>query len=175
MTDIDSSAVDCAGCALHGAGHDKSGRRQFLRDLAFAAAALAAVGSRAGAMPLHLMESIAMRAETATYPFPASDGVYIDKKQEVIVVRDAGQVYAFELACPHQNTALRWNAAGHRFQCPKHHSQYAPDGTFIDGRATRGMDRFAVTRDGNNLVVDLDKVFEQDKDAAGWKGAAVTA
>jgi hypothetical protein len=31
-----------------------------------------------------------------------------------------------------------------------------------------------VTKQGNNLVVDLDKVFEQDKDGAGWKAAAVT-
>jgi hypothetical protein len=35
------------------------------------------------------------------------------------------------------------------------------------------MDRFAVQRDGNNLVVNLDKVFEQDKDAAGWTAAEI--
>jgi hypothetical protein len=36
------------------------------------------------------------------------------------------------------------------------------------------MDRFAVSRDGVNLVVNLDKVFEDDRDKAGWNGAAVT-
>ena len=37
------------------------------------------------------------------------------------------------------------------------------------------MDRFAVKHDGGNLIVDLDKVYEQDKDGAGWKAAVVAA
>ncbi|MGB6501808.1 MAG: Rieske (2Fe-2S) protein [Thermoplasmata archaeon] len=158
---------DCGACTLQG-------RREFLRDAAFVAAALAAIGATAGAMPVHLMNAIALTDELATYPLPSTDGVYIDKKQEVIVARVANQVFAFELACPHQNTALRWNAKDHEFQCPKHHSRYAPDGTFIDGRATRSMDRFGVQRQGDNLLVDLDKVFEQDKNGAGWKSAVLT-
>jgi nitrite reductase/ring-hydroxylating ferredoxin subunit len=166
MTHIDSSD-NCGDCIL-------LGRREFLRDAAFAVSALAAIGASAGAMPIKVIHAIAVNGEQATYPIPAADGVNIDKKQEVIVARVGTQVFAFELACPHQNTALHWNDKVHEFQCPKHHSRYKPDGTFIDGRATRNMDRFAVTKQGNNLVVDLDKVFEQDKDAAGWKSAAVT-
>jgi|SRR6185437_2129839 len=166
MTTRDNSN-DCSGCTL-------VGRREFLRDAALAAAALAALGSTANALPVSLMHALSVTDEQATYPLPASDGVFIDKKQEVIVARVGNQVFAFELACPHQNTALRWNDKAHEFQCPKHHSRYKPDGTFIDGRATRNMDRFAVTKQGNSLVVDLDKVFEQDKDEAGWKAAAVT-
>ena len=164
-------AAECSGCELM----QNHGRREFLRDAALAIAALAVVGARAGAMPVHFMNAISASDELATYPFPATDGVYIDSKKEVIVSRSAGQVFAFMLACPHQNTALRWNQKAQKFQCPKHHSQYQPDGTFIDGRATRGMDRFAVKRDGNNLVVNLDKVFEDDRDKAGWKAAAISA
>jgi Rieske Fe-S protein len=165
MTDIKSSA-DCGGCSL-------VGRREFLRDAALAVAGLAVAGGSAGAMPVHFMNAITVRDEMATYPFPAADGVYIDSKKEVIVARSAGQVYAFMLACPHQNTALRWNSKDQKFQCPKHHSQYRPDGTFIDGRATRAMDRFAVKHEGNTLVVNLDKFFEDDRDHAGWLAAAV--
>jgi nitrite reductase/ring-hydroxylating ferredoxin subunit len=167
MTTRDNSSDDCSGCTL-------VGRREFLRDAAIAAAALATFGATAGAMPVNFMHALAATDEQATYPIPSADGVYIDKKQEVIVARVGNQLFAFELACPHQNTALRWNDKVHEFQCPKHHSRYKPDGTFIDGRATRNMDRFAVSKQGNNLVVDLDKVFEQDKDAAGWRSAAVT-
>jgi len=141
------------------------GRRQFLRDATLAVAALA--------LPVHFIEAITVRDEMATYPFPATDGVFIDSKKEVILSRAGGQVFAFMLACPHQNTALRWNSKDQKFQCPKHHSQYKPDGTFIDGRATRSMDRFAVKHDGANLVVNLDKVFEDDRDHTGWLGAAV--
>ena len=162
MTDTQSTA-DCGGCELM----QNHNRREFLRSAAVAVGALA--------LPVHFMEAITMRDEMATYPFPAADGVYIDGKKEVIVARSAGKVYAFMLACPHQNTALRWNQKEQKFQCPKHHSQYKPDGTFIDGRATRAMDRFAVTHDGANLVVNLDKVFEDDRDHSGWLGAAVPA
>jgi nitrite reductase/ring-hydroxylating ferredoxin subunit len=165
VTDTNSSA-GCAGCAL-------TGRRDFLRDAALAVAALAAAGASAGAMPVRLINALAVRDEFVTYPLPAADGVFIDRKNEVIVARAANRVFAFVLSCPHQNTALRWNASDHRFQCPKHQSQYAPDGTFIEGRATRSMDRFAVQRQGDKFVANLDKVFEGDKDPNGWKSAEI--
>jgi nitrite reductase/ring-hydroxylating ferredoxin subunit len=138
------------------------------------AAAVTALGAEARAMPVRALHVTSRRAALATYPLPAEDGVNIDQQNEVIVARISNLVYALVLACPHQNTALRWNATLRRFQCPKHHSQYQQDGTFIDGRAKRSMDRFAVRRDGNNLVVDLDKVFEQDRDASGWNAARLS-
>jgi Rieske Fe-S protein len=91
----------------------------------------------------------------------------------VIVVRAHGQVYAFNLACPHQNVALRWNQGDTQFQCPKHHSKYQPDGTSISGRATRNMDRFAVQRSGDTLTVDLNLLFRSDQQSAQWAAAAV--
>ena len=45
---------------------------------------------------------------------------------------------------------------------------------FIEGRATRGMDRLAVKRDGANVVVDLDRLIKQDVDPAGWSAAVVS-
>ena len=61
-----------------------------------------------------------------------------------------------------------------RFQCPKHKSKYQPDGEFISGRATRGMDRFSIRRAGETVVVDLAVLHKQDTDAAGWNAALVT-
>ena len=84
-----------------------------------------------------------------------------------------GSVYAFSLACPHQNTALRWLGRDARFQCPKHKSKYRPDGTFIEGRATRGMDRFPLRREGDGVVVDLARLLKQTDDAAAWAAAVV--
>ena len=83
------------------------------------------------------------------------------------------RVYAFNLACPHENTALRWRQRDVRFQCPRHESQYQPDGTFIQGRATRNMDRFAVTPAGDSLVVDLSRLFRSDGQPQDWSAAAV--
>jgi hypothetical protein len=35
------------------------------------------------------------------------------------------------------------------------------------------MDRFAVRRDGDKVIVDLDKLYQQDKDSAEWKSAFI--
>lgn len=152
-------------------------RRAFLREAALAAAGvLLALGlspSEAAALPLSLGRPAASAGDEHSYPVPAEDGATIDKENQVILVRYQGSGYAFALSCPHQNTALHWLGDEGRFQCPKHKSKYRPDGTFISGRATRGMDRFAIRHEESNLVVDLAKLFKQDADPEGWKTAVV--
>ena len=154
-------------------------RREFLRDAAgLALGILVGLGlspARAAALPIvHRTGRREPGSGDCNYPVPASDGATIDKEHQVILVRFRGVAYAFALSCPHQNTALRWLAPEGRFQCPKHKSQYQPDGTFITGRATRNMDRMPIHLVGQELVVDAEHVFESDKDAAGWPAAKVT-
>jgi len=152
-------------------------RREFLHDSFLrVAGALIAIGvsrSTAFAMPLDFVEARSRAGSARSYGIPATDGAQIDRQNQVILVRWEGAVYAFNLSCPHQNTALKWDDRDHQFQCPKHHSKYRPDGAFIEGRATRGMDRFAITRDANGITVDLDTLYENDKNAAAWNGAVV--
>lgn len=112
-------------------------------------------------------------AEEVAYPIPGADGATIDKARELILVRHEGSVYAFALSCPHQKTPLRWNESAGRFQCPKHKSTFQPDGAFIDGRATRNMDRYAVRRDGGNVVVNLATLYREDESREGWIGAVL--
>jgi Rieske Fe-S protein len=107
------------------------------------------------------------------YPIPAGDSVNIDRGEAVIVARVQGHAYAFSLACPHQQAAVKWVPADHRFQCTKHDSKYDPQGVHISGRATRNLDRLPIRRDGNMLVVDLDRAFRSDTDPAGWAAATV--
>jgi Rieske Fe-S protein len=163
---------DCAdACPLADAG-----RRAFLRDAALAAAGIAAslgIAGEAGATTLRFIEAIERRQDERTYPIPAADGVHVDKTESVIVARVGNKVWAFSLACPHQNTALRWQPTESRFVCPKHKSKYQADGKYISGRATRSMDRFAVRREGNALVVNLDKLHQQTEDPTGWALAVV--
>jgi arsenite oxidase small subunit len=166
--------ADCTGCALD------PERREFLRSLSAALASLALLGMvprDADAASVRAIVALAaaphdVRGEKR-YPIPATDGVSIDRDSEVIIARAAGKVYAFALACPHQNTALRWNADDHQFQCPKHKSRYRDDGTFIEGRATRNMDRLPVRHDGATLVVDVDALIQQDEHPAEWSAAFV--
>ena len=108
-----------------------------------------------------------------SYPLPAADGVTIDRDAQLILVRFQQRVYVFNLACPHENTALRWKERDGHFQCPRHESQYRPDGTFITGRATRNMDRFAVALAGSSVRVDLNRLFRSDQQASEWVAAAV--
>lgn len=173
MSQTHDSAPDCTGCT-DAIGPD---RRAFLRDAAAAVGAvLVALGSTpldAFARPLAFVAPVATRAQTRAYAVPAADGAQIDRENEVILARWQGAVYAFDLSCPHQHTALRWLASDTRFQCPKHKSKYRPDGSFIEGRATRNMDRFGVRRDGGNVVVDLDALHRSDEDPSGWAAAVV--
>lgn len=174
MSNDINSREDCNGdCSL------PASRRRFLRE-SFAAVATALIGvgmpgASAMAMPLEFIESVGKSDQVVSYPIPAGDGAQIDKKNDVILVRWQGVVYAFNLSCPHQNTALRWEEGDKEFSCPKHHSRFRPTGDYIDesGRATRNMDRFAITRDGAAVRVNLDKMYEADNETTEWNAAMV--
>ncbi len=153
-------------------------RRGFLADAAaFAATVLVSLGAspaRAAAMGLNVVHGVRVGLDEHAYPIPASDGASINNDDYVIIARYEGKAYVFNLSCPHQNTALRWHPDDEQFECPKHHSRYRPDGTFISGRATRSMDRFKVRQDGDKIVADLDTLYRQDKNAAEWNAAFIT-
>jgi len=169
----DPGEAGCSGCTF-------ADRRTFLTQAAaLVAGAMIGLGMSAEgamAMPLGIVTGVRLPSgKDVSYPIPAADGATIDRDNDVILARYQDRVFAFGLACPHQNTALRWLAAEGRFQCPKHKSKYAPDGTFLSGRATRSMDRYAVRKDGANVVVNLDTLFEQDKQQKEWEAASVPA
>ena len=177
MSDIDQQPQSgthaaCGSCTL-------LARRDFLRDAALAAAgaliALGAAPGAAAAAPVQFISALRGGREDKTYPIPAADGTQIDKAGEAILTRWQGKVYAYSLACPHQNTVLKWSDSEKQFECPKHHSRFTPDGIYIkdSGRATRGLDRLAIRKDGANVVVNLDKVYQEDEEEAAWKAAFV--
>ena len=167
-----SDATACHTCPV------ASSRREFLgAAISAVAAAMATLGVARSAFAEGVVSRVrALGAVGAlhSYTIPDADGVHIDHDNDVILVRWENALYAFNLSCPHQNTALRWNESNRRFQCPKHQSRYRPDGQFIDGRATRGMDRLAIKRDGSNIIVDLDRMIKQDEDPTGWNAAMVS-
>jgi nitrite reductase/ring-hydroxylating ferredoxin subunit len=165
------STTRCAGCG------GQPDRRAFLRELAaLAAAAAGSLGvgaSRLAALPIGFATGRPVGSDEAAYPIPGGDGATIDQSHEVILVRWQQAVYAFSLSCPHQKTPLRWQADEHQFRCPKHKSRFQPDGSFIDGRATRNMDRFAIRREGEEVRVALDKLFREDENREAWVDAVV--
>jgi nitrite reductase/ring-hydroxylating ferredoxin subunit len=161
----------CTGCPI-------VDRRAFVEGVTIlvggVVAALGLSPAESRAVSVRFGRALWSRDEEHAYPIPAGDGATIDKENQIILVRFAQKVYAFNLSCPHQNTALHWLAEEGRFQCPKHKSRYQPDGVFISGRATRNMDRFAVRRDSDTVVVDVDKMYRSDRNPAEWEAAVVT-
>jgi Rieske Fe-S protein len=155
--------------------HEPQQRRDFLREAASLVACAALGTSPDGLLGWSVKLTTALRiaGDEAVYPIPAQDETTIDREHEVMLVRDQNRIYAFALWCPHQRTALRWQAEERRFRCPKHKSTFQPDGSFISGRATRALDRYAIRREGDTVVVDLSAVLQEDKDAERWGKAVV--
>jgi nitrite reductase/ring-hydroxylating ferredoxin subunit len=150
-------------------------RRQFLQSTGCFGVAVALLGlssKDASALPVGFTDGTQNGGERQ-YPIPATDGVNIDRQAQLIVVRFNGHAYVFALSCPHQNNALKWVQKDHRFHCTKHDSQYQPDGLYTTGRATRNMDRYAIRREGDSIVVDLHHWFQSDKDPKGWATATI--
>ncbi|MCE9602904.1 MAG: Rieske (2Fe-2S) protein [Gemmatimonadetes bacterium] len=153
-----------------------TGRRTFLRDGLMAVAALTAIAGAAA--PLHALarEYATGRAGAAgmvSYGIPAGDGATIDRTNKVILVRYQGMVHAFDLECPHKGTAVQWQPEQNRFYCPKHKSTFKAEGTRIQGKSPRSLDRYAVRIEGGKVVVDTGTVIDAEANAAGWSAAGV--
>lgn len=163
-------------CAPSATGGGVACRRDFLAEVVSVvacAAALGAVPRTAFGLPIRLTAALRVLGGEAVYPIPQEDGASIDREREVILVRNQNQVYAFGLSCPHQRTALRWQEEERRFQCPKHKSTFQLDGAFLAGRATRSLDRYALRREGDTVVVDLSTLLREDRDRERWLEAVV--
>jgi hypothetical protein len=100
---------------------DGTSRRAFLQctGRVFSLAVLG-LGAGAAVLPVSVGATGAVAGSERRYPIPANDGVTIDRSNQIITVRFQNNLYAFNLACPHENTALKWLPKDNRFQCPKH-------------------------------------------------------
>ncbi len=153
-------------------------RRAFLQQTALAvAAALVAAGvrpSEAFAQQVGWMTPVEAVGGERTYEIPPEDGVALDGGSEVALARWQGHLFAFSLACPHRGATLQWKASEGQFYCPKHKARFTPDGTHASGRATRALDRFALRRVGDRVVIQTGAPLEATKHAAAWQAAVLT-
>lgn len=166
----DSSTRICQSCP------GRSSRRDFVvqgtASLAAVFAGLGATGADLAALRVRFASGRPASGEL-TYPIPATDGVTVDRGAEVIVVRWQSRLFAFALSCPHQRSMLKWRDSEQRFQCTKHKSRYRPDGVFVSGRATRGMDRYPIRLEGDAVFVDARAAIRQDENEPAWSRALV--
>lgn len=163
-TDPTSSTGCDGGCELEPSGG--SDRRTFLKEGLMAVAALTAVAG--ASVPLEAMtRTYAIGAAgaglaTLSYPIPTADGATIDRANKVILVRYQGMVHALARECPHKGTMVDWQPEQNRLYCPKHKSTFTANGTKIQGKSPRSMDRYAIRLEEGKLIVDTAKVIEGD-------------
>lgn len=168
-----ASGIDkrCGECPI------ATNRRRFLRDTGLAVvAALVASGLRPGIAIARLVSEIRpvrVNGDLRTYIIGESDAVMIDADNDVIVARSQGKVYAFSLRCPHKGARLVWHDDESRIYCPKHKARFFGDGEHTSGRRSRNLDRYALRRDGREIVVDTGTLYREDKDASAWQTAVI--
>jgi nitrite reductase/ring-hydroxylating ferredoxin subunit len=153
-------------------------RRAFLRDAGAMVAAVFAAGAMAS--PAHaLVNAVAetkatnARGVLRTYALPATDSISVDVDNDLILARWQNRVYAFSLKCPHRGTRLEWLANEERIFCPKHKARFMANGSHVSGRGSRDLDRYALTRQGGSVIVDLGAVLRADTDANAWRAAVI--
>jgi cytochrome b6-f complex iron-sulfur subunit len=72
---------------------------------------------------------------------------------------DAGVVALYQ-RCVHLGCRVPWCLTSQWFECPCHGSQYNRVGEKKGGPAPRGLDRFVVSVDGGNVMVDTKQVIQ---------------
>lgn len=173
--DVPAANLDdsCGDCPV------ANSRRAFLRDVGLAVAAtLAAITLNrptiAFAESVAPIEPVRSLLAERTYPIPTADGVAMDIDNLVILARWDNRVYGFSLKCPHKGSRLEWRASEQRIFCPKHKARFLATGSHISGRGSRALDRYAVRRVGNGIVVDLNRLYREDTSRSAWEASVIT-
>lgn len=79
-----------------------------------------------------------------------------DDDSIILITRDGDEFNAFDGKCTHAGADLGEGLrCGHRVVCPWHHGTFdSTDGSLIEPVAMKGLTRYSVTRQGDNLIVD---------------------
>jgi cytochrome b6-f complex iron-sulfur subunit len=79
-----------------------------------------------------------------------TEGIYKD-------VAGGGYMALYQ-RCVHLGCRVPWCATAKWWECPCHGSKYNQVGEYKEGPAPRGLDRFAITVQGGQIVVDTSKI-----------------
>lgn len=134
-------------------------RRQFIATCAAGGAALLLGGCVAMVTHPVPMQAGRIRLQLAAYPdlgkpngaikiLPsgAAEPIYV-------LATDSAEYQALSPICTHRGCTV--DVQGPRLVCPCHGSTYDRDGTVLRGPAERPLTRYAVTREGDTLVIEV--------------------
>jgi cytochrome b6-f complex iron-sulfur subunit len=79
-----------------------------------------------------------------------------EQLQSEFVVKDSDGSYWLALyqKCVHLGCTVPFKNSCASFKCPCHGSHYNVDGEYLDGPAPRSLDRFQISFQGDNVVVN---------------------
>ena len=130
----------------------------------------AAAAAIAGALPRTRLLADAPPAQTIIDVGPKSDygkdGITPtwSKTNKIIIIRNAGEIYASSSICTHKGCIVRPNPTNDGFTCPCHHATYDITGAVTHRPAKIALERYAISVDANDhIIVDKSKPFPQDQ------------
>lgn len=82
------------------------------------------------------------------------DGALHFRKARCILTRQATGPLALSDECTHQQCVVDYQPARGVIVCPCHGSQFSLSGTVLTGPATRPLDRFVITEQAGEVMVD---------------------
>jgi cytochrome b6-f complex iron-sulfur subunit len=96
-------------------------------------------------------------------PYPSDSGtIALAKKvysDAIVSGMQAGYVALYQ-KCVHLGCRVPWCQTSQWFECPCHGSKYNRVGEKKGGPAPRGLDRFALSVSGGNIVVDTKTIYQ---------------
>lgn len=94
--------------------------------------------------------------ESSMPPIDAPPKAETSGKFWLVNTTDEG-VKAIYMVCTHLGCLYKWEPSTVRFECPCHGSKFSREGFYIEGPAPRSLDRFTVTVENGEVVVDTGK------------------
>lgn len=95
----------------------------------------------------------------------ANSGVYTNYKTKhgVWLVRLAeGRLVALSVKCTHLGCIPNWLSKGQKFTCPCDGSGYRMSGINFEGPAPRSLERYKITLERQNVIVDKSAKFRHE-------------
>ena len=121
-------------------------RRRFIATLI--ALPLAAAGIWRFLSPRRVTKPALLRVALSALPV---GGALVYRQQRIALLREGEQVIALSLVCTHLGCTVSVTPEG--MICPCHGSRFDRSGQVLSGPAQRPLDRFAVERSGDELII----------------------
>ena len=90
--------------------------------------------------------------------YPSESATYVAEGR-LWITNTGTQLFALSQKCPHLGCRVPFCESSGHFECPCHGSKFDIGGEWIEGPAPRGLDKYTLSTDGDNLVVDTSKLL----------------